>query len=376
MDWLLESTTLESMRAAAAAGNLTTVEQEAEFAARDRSGSGIMAVAGDRAQINISGVLTQKPNFFAMLFGGGNTTYGQINSALADAEADPDVNGITLAVDSPGGTIAGLFDTLAALQGVKKPMTATISNVGASAAYAIAAQAATITATNRATRVGSVGIVASFFVRENEITVASRKAPLKNPDVRTKAGKSAVQDHLDALHEIFVDAIAEGRNIKTQKVNADFGQGATVLAEDALRRGMIDEVQGVEKQAAASTGGGRKTEARKMDLATFKAEHPDVYAAAVQIGVDGERDRVGAHLKMGEASGDMETAAAAILDGSEMTATLQATYLAAGMNKTDTQARQDDDAGAAAGDGASDATEGDEADKVAALVEANFGSEV
>jgi ClpP class serine protease len=364
------------MRAAAVAGNMPTAQQQAEYEARDRSGEGILAIAGDKAQIDISGVLTVRPSFFAMLFGGGNTTYGEITAALADAEQDPNVKEITLAIDSPGGQIDGLFDTLAALQGVNKPMKAVVHNVGASAAYAIAAQADTITAANRATRVGSVGIAATFFVSDDEISLTSRKAPLKNPDVRTAKGKAAVLDQLDALHEIFVDAIAEGRNIKVQKVNADFGRGATVLAEQALRRGMIDNVQGVENKAAAGTGGDRKTEARKMDLAIFKAENPDVYAAAVQIGVDSERDRVGAHLKMGEASGDVETASKAILDGSPMTATLQATYLSAGMNKADTAARQGDDAGAGAGDGAIAPTEGDEADQVAALVEANMGSEV
>ena len=89
-----------------------------------------------------------------------------------------------------------------------------------------------------------------------------------------------------------------------------------------------------------------------MDLQTLKAQHPDVYAAAAQEGRDQERDRVNAHLTMGEASGDMKTAIGAIGDGSAMTATLQAKYLAAGMNRSDVQARQDDDAEAGAADSA------------------------
>lgn len=89
-----------------------------------------------------------------------------------------------------------------------------------------------------------------------------------------------------------------------------------------------------------------------MDLNTLKAQHADVYAAAVQEGVTQERDRVGAHVTMGEASGDMKTAITAINDGSAMTAQLQATYMAAGMNRQDVNNRQDDDAGADAGDGA------------------------
>ena len=95
-----------------------------------------------------------------------------------------------------------------------------------------------------------------------------------------------------------------------------------------------------------------------MDLQTLKAQHPDVYAAAAQEGRTEERDRVGAHLTMGEASGDMKTAIDAVQDGSAMTATLQAKYMAAGMNRSDVQARQDDDdAEANAGD---DANAGEE----------------
>ena len=74
-----------------------------------------------------------------------------------------------------------------------------------------------------------------------------------------------------------------------------------------------------------------------LNLATLKLEHPEAYAQAlaegVTQGVAKENDRVNSHRIMGEASGDMKTAMAAIEDGSEMTATIQATYMAAGMNR-------------------------------------------
>ena len=149
MDWLIEESALDSMRAAAAVGNLPTAEQEAEYEARARGGEGILSVSGDKAVVQVQGVLTQRKSFFAMLFGGGNTTYSEINDALAAADKDPDVSEITLAIDSPGGQIAGLFDTIGALEAVKKPVHAVVNNVGASAAYAIASQADTITAVNR-----------------------------------------------------------------------------------------------------------------------------------------------------------------------------------------------------------------------------------
>ena len=48
----------------------------------------------DTAVINIHGVLTDKPDFSAMFYGGGNTVYSDIISALVDADNDPSVKNI------------------------------------------------------------------------------------------------------------------------------------------------------------------------------------------------------------------------------------------------------------------------------------------
>ena len=362
--WLLLASIREAFEQAQKSGSAPSAQQQLDYEARISSGSGeglprLLTIAGNNAEIAIEGAITARPSLMAFIFGGGNTTYADINAALAVAEQDPEVDNITLAIDSPGGTIAGLFDTLAAIEAAEKPVKAVVSNVAASAAYAIASQADEIVATNRAARFGSIGIVVRGFVDENEVAITSTDAPKKAPDLSTEAGKAVVREELDALHEIFVDAIASGRGVTTDTINAEFGQGATLLAGEALKRGMIDAVAesslSVVENADSTTtarSGGNLSEKGPMDLATLKASHPDVYSAAVQDGVNQERDRVGAHLTLGEASGDMKTAVTAINDGSAMTAQLQATYMAAGMNKADVNARQNDDDNADAGDGA------------------------
>lgn len=77
-----------------------------------------------------------------------------------------------------------------------------------------------------------------------------------------------------------------------------------------------------------------------MNEAELRAQHPELFAAIVQQGVTAERDRVEAHLIMGEASGDMTTAIAAISSGEAMTPKLSAKYQAAGMKRTAIAARQ------------------------------------
>jgi len=361
--WLLLASIREAFEQAQKSGSAPSAQQQLDYEARISSGSGeglprILTIAGNNAEIAIEGAITARPSLMAFIFGGGNTTYADINAALAVAEQDPEVDNITLAIDSPGGTIAGLFDTLAAIEAAKKPVKAVVSNVAASAAYAIASQADEIVATNRAAMFGSIGIVVRGFNDPDEFAITSTDAPKKAPDLSTEEGKAVIREELDALHEIFVDAIASGRSMSTDTINAEFGQGATLLAGEALKRGMIDAVAdsslSVVGNADSTTtaNSGTQPEAIDMDLNTLKAQHADVYAAAVQEGVTQERDRVGAHVTMGEASGDMKTAITAINDGSTMTAQLQATYMAAGMNRQDVNNRQDDDAGADAGDGA------------------------
>lgn len=331
--WLLEPELKEKIENC----NLDFAKAQEEYAAQYQE-QRRYAVDGRRAIVNVRGIMTKRPSYMAYFFGGGNVTYGALNAALEAADADTNVDEIQLDIDSPGGQFDGLFDTLGVLQGLKKPVTAKVDGMAASAAYAIASQARSITVANRANQVGSIGVVASYYMSPNEYDITSSKAPKKAPDVRTKAGRAMVVEQLDALHELFVEAIASGRGVTSASVNKNYGKGSLVLADKALDLGMIDKIENAGLRPVNTTN----TRGQKVDISTIEKEYPEVYKAIFQAGIDSERDRVNAHLTMGEASGDMKTACGAIKDGSVMTATLQAKYLTAGMNRSDINDRQED----------------------------------
>ena len=343
--WLLQEAVAQAMQSA----NYTASEVvafEATVSAREQDSSRILNVAGNTAEIDISGVLTNRPNFFAQFFGGGNTTYSEITAALAQAEADPEVSEIILAVDrGPGGEIDGLFDTIAAIQAVSKPIIAKVKNMAASATFALVAQADKIIVANEATRVGSVGVVIEGFVDKDVVTITSTEAPDKRPDLSTKKGQAVIRAQLDGLHELFAGAIATGRGTNIENVNAEFGRGALVLAKDALSRGMIDGIGAAKttKTSTAASIGGTNPKGKTMDLNELKAKHPELVIALVGEGVTKERDRVMGHLKLGKQTGATETAFNAITEGTEMTASITADYIAAGMNAQDIKNRQADD---------------------------------
>lgn len=365
--WLLEAGVWNRIEQAIGAAGVASAQQQADYEANSMAlGSGdsprVLTVAGNSAEVTIIGVLTPTPNFFAALFGGGNTTYAEINAALAAADRDDNVEDITLAINSPGGSVEGLFETLSAIEAVGKPITAVVHGKALSAAYAIASKAGSITAASRSSAVGSIGVVQDRLIREDVVSITSTNAPDKRPDVTTEEGKAVVRKELDAIEGIFIEAIASGRGVTNDKVIADFGKGSNILADDALKRGMIDSVadssSAVTKTARTQTAldDGAPTEAKTMDLDELKAKHPALYTAAKADGAkeatSQERDRVTAHLEMGTKSGDMKTALAAVGDGSGMTLTLQAKYMSAGMDRSDVEKRQADDAAASAADGA------------------------
>lgn len=385
--WLLERLTAARMQLAIETGAMPTPERQEAWALSRGSVSAdrILSIGGSIAQIQVAGILTPKPDLLAAWFGGGNTTYAEIQAAIAQAETDERVKSVDFLIGSPGGAISGLFDTMAAISAMSKPTRALVSDMAASAAYGIAAQADTIVATNKAARFGSVGIAAEFYVDSHRVVVASSKAPDKAPDVTTEEGQAVIRAELDALHTQFAGAIAEGRGTDIKTVNSRFGQGANLLAEDAKQRGMIDAIGGTIVAGCPDDRRGRRAQCggSVMDLAQLKAEHPAVYAAAVDVGVAQERDRVGAHVVMGRQCGPsgITIALDAIESGEGMGATVQAKYLAAGMSHRDQGDRAKDEV-TAEGAVADVATEGSDTsggdvmdEKVTAMVESGLGVE-
>ncbi|MGC4088414.1 MAG: hypothetical protein QM756_11060 [Polyangiaceae bacterium] len=137
INWLLRGDVAQELQASIRSGARPTAAQRAEFASRQAAAGSAprnLRIAGDVAEIRVEGLLTQRADFLAMFFGFANTTYSAIAEAFAIAGADPNVKRVSLSVDSPGGTVAGLFDALAAIESFSKPISV-IAEQACSAAY-------------------------------------------------------------------------------------------------------------------------------------------------------------------------------------------------------------------------------------------------
>lgn len=314
------------------------------------------------AMIPIKGFLSkdETSSFIRFLIGGG-TSYKGIIERVNAAENDPEVDSIKYVVDSPGGDVKGLFATTRVIRESKKPSVAVIDGLAASGAYALAAQADKIEASNPSDMVGSIGIVRSFYVSDNKIDVTSSNAPHKAPDPKTDSGLKAIKEQLDMVESHFINDIAAGRNIAPDIIRNDYGKGMLITADIAMRRGMVDSIssepapnsggnasvsagtkiekkeEGKSKSKTLNTGG------KSMGLRALLSENPDARAEydaelkgakdeGIKEGVKEERTRVTAHMSNIEHSKDVVVKA--ITEGAPFDQAAMSAYMNAGLAQT------------------------------------------
>lgn len=190
----------------------------------------------------------------------GGTSTIDLRRNLRSAVQDPDVSGILLAIDSPGGTTAGtqaLADEIKQASR-KKPVWAQVEDAGYSAAYWIASQASQVFASTPTTGVGSVGtylVVKSQPTSDGKTAAAVRvfrSGPLKGigEDDLTDEQAGHLQRWIEELNTHFVKAVATGRGLDKATMD-ELAKGGSMLAAEAKDKRLIDGIRPMEKTLAA-----------------------------------------------------------------------------------------------------------------------------
>lgn len=264
-----QSARKEIMEAAVVYDISEDMEDHRELYSVDSEGTAIIPVSGKlTSQVDIC------DGFFSDV-----TTYGFISAAAIAADNDMSVKHIKFRMSSGGGVVTGLDNAAQVLANLQKPTEAEITGMCASACYWLASQLDKIVATSPTDFIGSIGVAMDLVdtskADENRgvkrYTLSSTDAPDKRPDIGTESGRAKYVEELDALHNVFVRRVSEGRGVSPETINKDFGKGGVLIAEIAMERGMIDIVQGKKTPAVA----GKKTrEVQQMNLAELLAENP------------------------------------------------------------------------------------------------------
>jgi len=203
------------------------------------------------AILNLFGVIAPRMN--AIEESSGGTSCEMFGKAFDAAVRDTSVAKIILNIDSPGGSAIMVPETAAkifAARGIK-PIIAVVNGQMASAAYWIGCAADEIVMTPSG-EAGSIGVVmvhtdesqadAQAGIKRTVITSAPRKFAGNPFEPLSEDSKRLFQERVQSIHFNFISAVARYRGVSTAKVEADFGQGATLLAADAVAAGLVDRI--------------------------------------------------------------------------------------------------------------------------------------
>jgi signal peptide peptidase SppA len=247
---LLQIAEVVELRAAGI--HLSKEEISARLEAASRPSS-TAAAPGSIAVLNVFGPLAQRMDLFTEVSGG--TSYEGFASAFRQVLDEPNVTGILLNVDSPGGSVSLLQETADLIYSARgvKPVVASVNTLAASAAYWLASQAEEVIITPSG-EVGSIGVItmheddskademegyAFTYISAPEGGYKSEGNPHEPLGDEARA---CIQGRVNEVYESFVAAVARGRGIKANVVKSDFGKGRLVGAKTAVALGMADRI--------------------------------------------------------------------------------------------------------------------------------------
>jgi protease-4 len=214
--------------------------------------------------------------------------------ALRQAMQDDAVQSILLAIDSPGGHVAGtdaLAQDVARMRG-QKPIVAQIDDFAASAAYWIASQTEAIYANNTA-EIGSIGTVLvvedssgrmdRLGIKVHVISTGPFKGLGADGAPLTDQHLAYLQERVDGINQHFLQAVRTSRRLSPERM-ALVADGRVHLAGQAMALGLIDGIQSLETTLAQLASPGAPREEKRRGRATRLATAAAVCLSSLKEG--------------------------------------------------------------------------------------------
>lgn len=198
---------------------------------------------------------------------------------LPDVEADPPA-AVILELDTPGGVVSGLNETVAKLQAMSNaacvPLVAYVNEMAASAGYAIACACERIYAP-RSAIIGSIGVISTMISVDAKnksdgidvrlITSGDRKADGHPHQAITDKAVEAERGRVMKLATDFWRLAGKARGLPMAKLESL--QAGIYLGKDAKRVGLIDEIMSLDEAIGDVAG-----RAPKRATSTETTERP------------------------------------------------------------------------------------------------------
>ena len=186
---------------------------------------------------------------------GGTYNHQYLLNAIDAMIEDSENQGLILYLDTPGGSVFAsdelYFKIKEYQEKTERPVYASMQSMAASGGYYVSAPCDKIIA-NRNCWTGSIGVTLGTMydvselldnlgIKTNTITSGANKAMGSSVEPMTSEQHAIFQSMVDEAYEQFVGIVAEGRDMKLDKVKK-LADGRIYTAKQALANGLIDQI--------------------------------------------------------------------------------------------------------------------------------------
>ena len=243
---------MEFLELKAAGGDVPDEQIRAIVAARRQplAGQGAIAV------LPLFGVIEHRASSLGAISGATSTE--RFAGSFRQAVGDPNITGIVIDIDSPGGVVNGADELSAEIHAARgvKPIVAVANSLMASAAFWIGSAAGEVVAIPSG-EVGSIGVLMvhsesskrdeQLGIKHTIISAGKHKTEVNPFEPLSDEAREHIQERIDDFFGMFTRRVARNRGKSVKDVVNGFGQGRLVGAKEALAEGMIDRIQTIEQ---------------------------------------------------------------------------------------------------------------------------------
>lgn len=270
-DWMVEPRWISNAIAMIESGAMKPDQAAASKASEPDD---LFIMDGDVAIVPIEGAMTKGRSSY------GGTSTVETRATIRALSQDPEVRGIMLHIESPGGTAAGTAELADDVYAARrfKPVHSFASDLMASAAAFVGLQAERVTI-NPSGEAGSFGTVAKLTdvskmyedsgIKVEVISTGPYKGAFSHGAPITDDHKAYAREIIEAANQAFVAGVQRGRPAMSEKqVRALFygPEGGKVWpAQRALELGIVDGIESFDQALANLHGQIRSAErARRL----------------------------------------------------------------------------------------------------------------
>lgn len=183
-------------------------------------------------------------------------------------------------INSPGGAVVPSKEIAGAISDCGLRTVAWVRDLAASGGYWIASACDRIVADSMS-GVGSIGVISAYLefselLKKYGVGYEGFKSgefkdmgiPFRKP---TAKERSAVQEHIDNIHNAFVASVAENRGLDKKKI-AKLATGKVYLGDEALKLGLVDSLGGRDEAVRTCEKLGRFKSLFVSDIEDFRED--------------------------------------------------------------------------------------------------------